>query len=225
MESSSTSNALTSTSGTPSSTTSSVSTCRPSENWKRQRCLSEGSRPHESSKAVENDKPDNPVIVPLPVEKAHSSHSSSATCSTCNHSSSPPQPRPALWNDFLFRFKRPPTAFRHYTIPDTISVPLACRMLRSDRLLPGILGISTTDFLYNSDSTAKYVEWLSLATPDGNVFSFNLKTHGLSSELKELLLNDEFYLVGFFYSLALSRTDIDFRGKDVDFDVADCLGM
>lgn len=190
---------------TASSTTSSqTSTTIQPDHWKRQRTTSD-QIPVESS-------PTSPAVI--------SRHSSQSELST----KPKPEPRPAVCEDFLFRFRRQPTNFTLFIIPEDVSVSFACRLLKTDPYVPNLISISTVDYHPTADLNSPiFAEWVALTTPSGLVFAINLKKHGLPSEIKDLLMSNA-YFVGFEFSKALGNTDETFRGIKVDFDVADCLG-
>jgi len=83
-----------------------------------------------------------------------------------------------------------------------------------------------TYFLLRSRSThplTYYTSLISIAVPSGFVFVFNVKKNGMSQELRELLLDNRYYFVGFHYTEALENTFKCFRGVQPEFDVRDCL--
>lgn len=110
-------------------------------------------------------------------------------------------------------------------IPDDVSVSLACRLLKSDPDLSGIVGISTIDYRIpprdGQPAAPLFAEYVAMATASGLVFVINIRENGVPQEIKDLLLSDT-YFVGFVFSKALGNTDAEFKG-DVNFDVADCL--
>jgi len=196
-----------------------------SGNWKRKCRPANSSRQSHDADESESSEHTHQQLVPATIPK----HSTSSTVSIDSYTR-PKRCVPSSCDDFFDAFHRKPTHFQNLIIPDDdITVAQAHKLLSNDPFAPGILGISTIDYDPSpcADSACAgipYVRWLALSTPSGKTCAFNIKNRGLPSLIRDLLLSNRFFFVGFGFSRALGNSDVVFQGIGADFEVFDCLG-